>query len=40
MSPGKLTAVQELKFEEIILESNEVDLEEIQQEANFKEQRF
>ena len=39
--PGKqLNAVEELKFEEIVLESNEIDFEELQKQPNFKETNF
>jgi hypothetical protein len=37
---GTLKSVPELKFEEIILESNEIDLEELQSLPDFKEQKF
>jgi len=40
-TPGKqLNAVEELKFEEIVLESNEIDFEELQKQPNFKETNF
>lgn len=35
-----MKAIQELKFEEIIMESNEIDLDEIQKQPNFKETTF
>jgi hypothetical protein len=37
---NKLKVVDELKFEEIIMESNEIDLEELQKQPNFKETTF
>ena len=37
---SKAQQQSELRFDEILLESNEIDLEELQREPNFQERRF